>query len=247
MNCDESKLLLHANADDELDALKSVELERHFKTCPACAEERQSVHSLKVALRDSPLRYDAPASLRQEVRRLGRGGSGETPSRSNPLLLWKSLAFGATAFAMLAILLRPGILARDTVLNEAVASHVRSLMANHLTDVSSSDQHTVKPWFNGKLDFAPEVKDFASQGFPLLGGRLDYLNGRAVAALIYQRNKHFINVFVWPSGNAGGGKQKLEKHRGYSIINHEANGLQYFLVSDLNEKELAVLANLFRG
>jgi len=131
------------------------------------------------------------------------------------------------------------------LLNEAVASHVRSLMVEHLTDVASSDQHTVKPWFNGKLDFAPDVKDFAAQGFPLVGGRLDFLNGRAVAALVYRRNTHFINVFVWPATNTGSGKSALENRRGYFVINREANGLHYSLVSDLNEKELAELANLF--
>ena len=245
MNCAESRLLLHAHADGELDVVKSVELERHLNTCAMCAGEKQSLHSLKAALRQSALRYAAPASLRKEVRRMGRGRNGETPSRFLPLLLWKSLAFGATAFALLVILLRPGISARDTALNEAVASHVRSLMVEHLTDVASSDQHTVKPWFSSRLDFAPEVGDFASQGFPLVGGRLDYVNGRVVAALVYQRNKHFINVFVWPSANTGAGKQKIEKRRGYSIVSHDANGLHYCLVSDLNEKELTELANFF--
>ena len=245
MNCAESRLLLHADADGELDAVKSIELERHLKTCVVCAGEVQSLHLLKAALRQAPLRYDAPASLRKEVRRMGRGRNGEIQSRFHPLLLWKSLAFGATAFALLAILLRPGITARDTLLNEAVASHVRSLMVEHLTDVASSDQHTVKPWFSGKLDFAPAVSDFTAQGFPLVGGRLDYLNGRAVAALVYRHNKHLVNVFVWPSGSTSVGKVKIEKRHGYSIINHEANGLHYCLVSDLNEKELTELANLF--
>ena len=160
--------------------------------------------------------------------------------------LWKFLAFGATACAVFAILFPPARNPeRDQLLNEAVASHVRSLMAEHLTDVASSDQHTVKPWFNGKLDFAPEVKDFAAQGFPLVGGRLDYLNGRAVAALVYRRNKHFINVFVWPAQSTSNGKSDLQKHRGYSVINRDADGLRYCVVSDLNEKELAEFANLF--
>ena len=245
MNCTESRLLLHAHADDELDAVKTIELERHLKTCAVCAGEKQSLRSLKAALRQSPLRYDAPASLRKEVRRMARASSGGNSTRFNPLLLWKSLAFGATALAMLAILLRPGISSHDTLLNEAVASHVRSLMVEHLTDVASSDQHTVKPWFNGKLDFAPKVNDFTAQGFPLVGGRLDYLNGRPVAALVYRRNKHLINVFVWPSASTSAGKEQIEKRHGYSIVNHEASGLHYCLVSDLNHKELTELSNLF--
>jgi anti-sigma factor RsiW len=246
MNCAESRLLLHAHADDELDVANSLELERHLKTCAACASEKQSVHSLKAVLQQSSMRYNAPDSLRKEIRRMARTRSGETQSRFHSLLLWKSLAFGATAFAVLAILFRSaGISERDQFLSEAVASHVRSLMAEHLTDVASSDQHTVKPWFDGKVDFAPDVKDFAAQGFSLVGGRLDYLNGRAVAALVYRRNKHFINVFVWPAANTGNGKSDFQNHRGYSVINREANGLHYCLVSDLNEKELVELANLF--
>ena len=245
MNCAESRLLLHADADGELDVANSLELELHLKTCAACAGEKQAVHSLKTVLRHSALRYDAPESLRNEIRRKARTSAGTTSMRFNPLLLWKSLAFGATAFAVLVILLRPAMSDRDQLLSDAVASHVRSLMVEHLTDVASSDQHTVKPWFNGKLDFAPEVKDFATQGFPLVGGRLDFLGDRAVAALVYRRNRHFINVFVWSAAHTGSGKEKIEKRRGYSIISHEANGLNYCLVSDLNEKELAELANLF--
>jgi anti-sigma factor RsiW len=245
MNCAESRLLLHAHADGELDAASSLELERHLKTCDACAGEKQSVHSLKAALRQSSLRYDAPDSLRKEVRRLARTSGGATSPHFDSRLLWKFLAFGASAFAMLAILFPPGRNSeRDQLLNEAVAGHVRSLMAEHLTDVASSDQHTVKPWFNGKLDFAPDVKDFAAQGFPLVGGRLDYLSGRAVAALVYRHNKHFINVFVWPAQNARLGKLDSQKHRGYSVINRDADGLRYCVVSDLNEKELAEFANL---
>ncbi len=244
MTCAESRLLLHAHADGELDVASSLDLERHLKTCAACAGEKQSVHSLKAALRQSSFRYDAPDSLRKEVRRMARTSGGATSPRFHSLLLWKFLAFGATAFAVLAILLPPARNSeRDHLLNEAVASHVRSLMAEHLTDVASSDQHTVKPWFNGKLDFAPEVKDFAAHGFPLVGGRLDYLNGRAVAALVYRRNKHFINVFVWPAQNTR--KSDLQRHRGYSVINRDADGLRYCVVSDLNQKELAEFANLF--
>ncbi len=246
MTCAESRMLLDAHADDELDVVNSLERERHLKTCAACAAETESVRWLQAALRELPLRYEAPDSLRREVRRMARASENEArPRRLQSLLLWKSLAFGATAFAVSAILLRPGISGRDPLLNEAVASHVRSLMAEHLTDVASSDQHAVKPWFNGKLDFAPDVKDFTERSFPLVGGRLDYLNGRSVAALVYRRNRHFINVFVWPSVNAGNGRLTSEKRRGYSVIHREADGLHYCLVSDLNEKDLAELANLF--
>ena len=129
------------------------------------------------------------------------------------------------------------------MLREVMAGHVRSLQAEHLTDVASSDQHTVKPWFAGKLDFSPNVRDFAEQGFPLIGGRLDYLQGREVAALVYRRNKHVINVFVWPSATLERTAQ-TESLKGYSIVNFDASGLRYCLVSDLNAKELNELAGL---
>ncbi len=247
MNCAESRALLHAHADGELDAANTLELERHLKTCAACAAESKNVQSLSAALRQAPLRYDAPVSLRKEVRRMGRpAGGGILGSLLQSLLLWRSLAFGAAALALLAMLLRPGLSERDQFLEEAVSGHVRSLMAQHLTDVASSDQHTVKPWFNGKIDFAPNVRDFAAQGYPLVGGRLDYLNGRAVAALVYQRHKHFINVFVWPVANRPGKSSSVAHLRGYSVITREAAGLHYCLVSDLNQQELLDLASLLQ-
>jgi len=300
MNCNEGHLLIHAYADGELDLARSLDVERHVKTCAACAAATRSVQSLRAALRQSDLAYRAPEALRNHVRQaigaasaqaeprnwaqldtptdplsppergegwgegnLARKQGTSSPRPSPPFgeerekmaavlgsaprnygqSFWQWLALGATAFAALTLLLRPsGMSEGEQIANEAVASHVRSLMAEHLTDVASSDQHTVKPWFNGKLDFAPDVKDFAAQGFPMVGGRLDYLDGRAVAALVYRRNKHFINVFVWPPKNAGA---SITEHlRGYSVIHRDANGLHYCLVSDLNEKELAEFAGL---
>jgi anti-sigma factor RsiW len=244
MNCADLRPLLHAHADGELDAANSLELERHLKTCAACAAGEKSIRALSTALRESSLRHSAPASLRHYVRQMT--GEPHAEVRSPALdfsWFWKYFALGATAFALLVLLLRPaGISERDELLNEAVASHVRSLMAEHLMDVVSTDQHTVKPWFNGKLDFAPDVKDFAADGFPLIGGRLDYLGDHAVAALIYKRNKHFINVFIWPS--TGDAKTETVMLRGYSIITTSAHDLRYCLVSDLNAKELGDLAAL---
>jgi len=245
MNCAEIRLLLHAHADGELDAANSLELERHLKTCAACAAENKSLQSLCAALHGGDLNFRAPDSLKKDLQQFVSDLSGEKKPRKEFSLqwLWKFLAVGATAFALLTIFLRPaGISAPDELLNEAVASHVRSLQAEHLTDVVSSDQHTVKPWFDGKIDFAPDVKDFAAQGFVLVGGRLDYLNGRSVAALVYRHNKHFINVFVWPAADTM--KPETEMRRGYAIINCATNGLHYCLVSDMNPADLGELAGL---
>lgn len=246
MNCVESRKLLSAHLDGELDPANSLELGRHLQACPACAGRADSIQNLKHALQEPSLRYHAPASLHRQVQRVTRS-QNDSPPGFEFARLWKWVALGMTAVAALLLVVRPGgISEHDQFLSEAVSAHVRSLMAEHITDVVSSDQHTVKPWFNGKLDFAPEVKDFAAEGFPLVGGRLDYLDKRTVAALVYRRNKHFINVFVWPSTASNKDKRTTENYRGYSIVNRTTADLHYCLVSDLNEKELTELADLIQ-
>ena len=243
MNCAEIRPLFHAYIDNELDVVRSLEVEQHLKTCAGCGQARNSVLALRSALQLNDLAYRAPAALRQRVRQIARGPGREKSSGAGVSAWWRWLALGATGFALALLVLRPaGLSGDDSRLNEAVSSHVRSLMAEHLTDVTSTDQHTVKPWFNGKLDFAPNVKDFVADGFPLVGGRLDYLGNQVVAALVYRHNKHVINVFVWPDTAAAAAR--TENRRGYFVINCSTNGLHYCLVSDLNEKELGDLAAL---
>jgi anti-sigma factor RsiW len=133
----------------------------------------------------------------------------------------------------------------DTTTREAVSSHVRSLMASHLTDVASTDQHTVKPWFAGKLDFSPPVTDFAAAGYSLVGGRLDYLQSRSVAALVYQHRKHIINVFVWPDVHEGA--MSVATQQGFHVILARHAGMAYCVVSDLNQDELATFARMLTG
>ena len=245
MNCDEMNPLLHAYSDHELDLEHSLAVERHLQTCPACAAEKRSIQSLRSALRRGDLAYRASPQLRDRIRSAIGGTGAKTQPRSAQPRFWQWLALGATAFAAITLILRPaGISSRDQLADEAIANHVRSLMASHLTDVASSDQHTVKPWFNGRIDFAPTVTDFAAQGFPLVGGRLDYLDGRNVAALVYQRDKHFINVFIWPAAHPV--RDDVFARRGYSIVNRNFSGMHYCFVSDLNAPELARFAELLR-
>jgi anti-sigma factor RsiW len=251
MNCHEMNPLLHAYVDGELDVMRSLDVERHLKTCAACASAKRSLQSLRSTLRHSDLSYSAPTSLRNRLLSEVSERPRETKPRNSTPWLWQWLAVGALGFAAMTIVLRPAAVSdQDQLANEAISGHVRSLMAGHLMDVASSDQHTVKPWFNGKIDFAPTVKDLAADGFPLIGGRLDYLGNQTVAALVYKRVPqstnnpgHTINVFVWPAKHIQSG---IIQTRGYNVINEDVNGLQYLIVSDLNAKELSDFARLLQ-
>jgi anti-sigma factor RsiW len=135
----------------------------------------------------------------------------------------------------------------DAIVDQVVANHVRSLLAAQLVDVVSSDQHTVKPWFDGKIDFAPEVRDLSANGFPLVGGRLDYLDGKTVVALVYQRNKHPINLFITPEPASRSTSASVITRRGYNVFSWADNGMKYWAVSDLNQVELREFLELVRA
>jgi anti-sigma factor RsiW len=245
MNCHEIHPLLHAYVDSELDLMPSLEVDRHLKNCATCAAMKRSLESLRANLRNANLAFRAPESLRTRIRQNVAAESEEVPQRTSRPWMWQLLALGSLGFAIVTLMLQPAANSHsDRLADEAISDHVRSLMPGHLMDVASTDQHTVKPWFNGKIDFAPDVKDFAAQGFPLIGGRLDYLEGQTVAALVYQKNKHTINAFVWPAKTATP-VTTVEERRGYTVINRDVNGLHYCIVSDLNGAELQEFANLF--
>ncbi len=217
MSCQETESLIHGYLDDELDLARSIEIERHLESCAACNQAYQELVQLRAAIRSAAPYYTAPASLRPR------------PLISRPPV-W--LAACAAAAALSVIIWK---LPANNGQPELVADHIRSLMANHLTDVPSTDQHTVKPWFNGKLDFSPQVKEV--EGFVLTGGRLDYLNGRQVAAVVYRRRQHIINLFIWPA--QGERAEQNSASQGYNTITWTRGGMSYAAVSDLNAKELA--------
>jgi anti-sigma factor RsiW len=238
---------VHAYLDGELDASRTVELEEHVRGCARCAQVLAAAQGLRDACGVSELRFTAPGSLheriREDVRRAARR------ERSAVRLVWRGVALAmplaAAAMIALAVLrIASGPRNTDPLLDEVVSSHVRSLMASHLTDVATSDKHTVKPWFDGKLDFSPTVVDLADRGFPLAGGRLDYLDGRPVAALVYERHKHLINLFVWPNGPDA--PERITSERGFSLVHWSAGGMTYWAVSDLNAMELGELTAIFR-
>jgi anti-sigma factor RsiW len=234
MTCDEVRPLLHAYADGELDLVKSVEIDRHLEECEECSQALEEIGELRSAVA-SPSLYRRPApGLEARVRR---------QISPNRVVTMQAAAWVAIAAALVLAVLGTWEFRRqreNVLVSELMTSHVRSLMAEHLFDVRSSDQHTVKPWFTGKLNFSPDVTDFAAKGYPLAGGRLDYIEGRAVAALVYQRNKHVINVYIWP----GDTPATLLQKDGFNFEHWPQNGMNYWAVSDLNRAELNDLARL---
>jgi len=249
LSCQITREFIHGYVDGELDLARSLEVEQHIQVCQACANAYRSQTALRSALKDSSLYHSAPARLEERIRSSLRR---EAKSEVGPRLFgWRWLSVGAMALILLLgfVIWRaaPGLRpAGDEILaQEMVSNHVRSLqLESHRTDVISSDQHTVKPWFDGKLDFAPPVKDFSSQGFPLLGGRLEYLNNRAVAALIYQRRKHFINLYIWPAEQSNATSEVATTRQGYNLLHWTNSGMTYWAISDLNGVELHEFARL---
>jgi anti-sigma factor RsiW len=242
MNCEEMRELKHAYLDGELDLVRSVEIEKHLKNCDACTRVYDKARALKASIHTADLRYHAPSGLQGRIRAAVRDEAGirETPAQSFAWPWWK-WGFSVTGAALLACVVAVMVLngsADDRLAREVAASHIRSLQAGHLTDVASTDQHTVKPWFDGRLDFAPPVVDLADQGFPLTGGRLDYLENRPVAALVYQRQKHVINLFVWPSPGGVAAAEQTFVRNGYNLVHWSAAGMTFWAVSDLNQGEL---------
>ena len=269
MNCEEATKLMDGYLDGELDPVTSQTIEQHLRDCHKCEQAYEAHTALAHAISRGAPYYKAPAELRQRIQSSLRDAVGVRTSRRSarenhalptspraerrlvlPEIPWNWLALAA-AIILAAIIassflprLRPP--ASDQFLaTQLIASHVRSLMADHLTDVVSSDQHTVKPWLDTKLDFAPPVVDLSNEGFPLIGGRLDYLDNRPVAALIYQRRKHFINLFVWPiESNAGKGTETISR-QGYQLLHWVNSDFNYWAVSDISDGELQTFKRSF--
>jgi len=269
MNCEEAAKLMDGYLDRELDPITSQTIEQHLRECPKCDQAYKIHGSLIHAIGNATPYYKAPAELRERIQSSLRDEIAELPTRdvardTQPLfsrrqprpraILWETswnwLALAAAiifaaiiALTLVPRLQRPG--ADQFLATQLIASHVRSLMANHLTDVASSDQHTVKPWLDAKLDFAPPVVDLAGEGFPLIGGRLDYLDNRPVAALVYQRRKHFINLFVWPEKTGAARPTMAMSHEGYQLLHWADPDFNYWAVSDVNANDLQLFKQQF--
>jgi anti-sigma factor RsiW len=252
MDCAEASRLLDRWLDGELDAERSAPLEAHLAGCAACAAKRRELEERRAALRAALPRHRAPAALAERVRaaarseargRAGRPEPAPHPRASATHWGWMGLGAAVATLAFAGLLdLRAG---DGGLAREAIADHVRSLMPGHLEDVASSDHHTVKPWFNGRLDFSPPVPQLESEGFSLVGGRLDVLGGHTVAALVYARRRHLINVFVWPASEPP--QPRASESRGYHVRWGEAGGMAFGAVSDLDSAELETFVRAFRA
>lgn len=236
--CPDRLLLLHGLSDGELDAANTLAIETHLRSCEGCAAEYERITALRARIARAGVRYPAPESLAKAIGQ----AIAPLPPATSLQRGWVGTATGALGglAAGIALMLawpsrQPGA---DALPSELVADHVRSLLAGHLTDVQTSDQHLVKPWFNGRIDFAPAVPELSADGFPLAGGRLDYVDGRTVAAIVYHRRLHNINLFVWRfSGDAPSGVS-VSHDDGFNLVHWAQGGLGYWAVSDLNTKEL---------
>src|SRR5256886_2177152 len=242
MDCREAIKLMDGYLDCELDPITSQTIEQHLRECGRCDQAYKTHGSLIRAIGNATPYFKVPAELRERIQSSLREETTEHPVRNGvpgaqvvfhkrqpaPRSILSEIPWnwlGLAAAIILAAIIAFNVAPRTQragpdrfLATQLIASHVRSLMANHLTDVASSDQHTVKPWLDAKLDFAPPVVDLASEGFPLVGGRLDYLDKRPVAVLIYQRRKHFINLFVWPAASDSAKTTKAITRQGYQLL-----------------------------
>ena len=246
MNCDEAELLLHALIDGELDAGHAREVEDHVATCPRCAAALRDYRQMSKMVAEGGARYKAPLELRRSIEQ-SLPQPRQTPNRRSVL---RGFAMGSAVSALAATGLVAIVLRNDDmerIQSEVVSAHLRSLQAGHLTDVISTDQHTVKPWFNGKLDVSPPVIDLTAQGFTLIGGRRAYVDARAIGAVVYRRRQHVINLFVSQTSSTERRPAKIDTIQGFNIRHWSERGLNYWAVSDLAKDELAEFSEKFES
>jgi anti-sigma factor RsiW len=259
----EAKALMHASLDGELDAVTQLRFDGHLAACPACTAEFAGLKALTNAVRTQATRHAAPPELRAALAKalpleLGGSNGSETPPRAGVIPFHRrwlrpasaGFAVGAAVAAGFAVLIDTRT--TDTALADSiVTAHIRALQPGHLTDIQVSDQHQVKPWFDGKIDFAPPVKELSDQGFELVGGRLDYIEGRPAAVVVYRRKLHMIDLFVTRSSRDAGHSGTLPAARatrsGYNVVRWSDSGQDYWAISDLNRNDLGDFAKAWLG
>jgi len=260
MNCDDSRIYLPAYLDDELEVAENLRVQKHLAECQDCRQTEDQQLALRSALRDPDLRAYPSADFSERIEVVVRQAAKKEEARSRRSSRFEFLridSFGwLPAAAVLLVVMTIGALFvlnsfrsshQQLIASAVLAGHIRSLQPNHLIDVPSSDRHTVKPWFQGRLDFSPPVPDLSELGWTLVGGRLDYVDGRPVAVIVYQRRMHNINVFLWPNHGSSDDAIRQEEAQGYQILHWNGAEMTYWVVSDLNNAELLQLARALRG
>jgi len=242
--CEDRNLTLGALADGELDALNTALIEAHVARCDGCREELERLEAVRSLLRTDGVRYSSPAGLQDRILGLPEL-SERQPRQANMLSGWLAPGVAGALAATLAMLVLVNPAQQRSALDDQlISSHVRSLQPGHLTDVQTTNQHIVKPWFNGKIDFAPPVPELADRGFPLAGGRLDSINGNTVAAIVYHRRLHTVNLFVWRDKEC---PQRTEVEHGFALAEWSEDGLNFAAVSDIPAPELNQFETLYRS
>jgi anti-sigma factor RsiW len=248
MDCTETQRRLHPYLDQELDRPSALAIDQHLASCPRCKGVFATQSALRSGIRrHADYHHGAPRELAQRIRaRLGT----EPKRRWQWPQIGHWLPMGAAAAAAAVISWTAAIQyasrpSDEMLAEQVIAGHARAMVTSHLMEVASSDQHTVKPWLSGKLDFSPPVPDLAAAGFPLAGGRLDYLDNRSVAALVYRDRQHVINLFVWPDEKSAEVRpQALSKH-GYNVLRWRSGGMTFWAISDVNAAELNTFADAY--
>jgi anti-sigma factor RsiW len=254
LNCHELQTLLHGYLDGELDLVRNLEIERHLEECSACGERCAAIKKLRQALRKPALYHQPGTQLKERILASlpQRRSVAVIPRRSRRVPALAAVLAVAACFALLALwtwdIVRQSLPAEELLVREVVSGHVRSLMAKDPVDVASADTHTVRPWFQdkGKLGFAPQVRDFTEQGYPLIGARLDFVDNQRVAVLVYKSNKHVINVSTWPQTGGSDEAPRDLSRQGYNLIRWTQAGFTYWAISDLNPVELNEFVRLMR-
>jgi anti-sigma factor RsiW len=233
--CPDQMIPLGGLLDGELDAANTALAEAHVARCSGCREELERQQAVRNLIASNGVRYAAPEAAIPEL---------SPPRAQRPMLGWIGSAAGGALAASLAMLLLIQPSPQAALEQQLISSHVRSLQPGHLTDVETTNQHIVKPWFNGKIDFAPPVPELADQGFPLAGGRLDSIDGKTVAAIVYHRRLHTVNLFVWPGAS---GREQTSTEDGFAVTEWGQNGLRFAAVSDIAPEELTQFEQIFRA
>lgn len=252
--CDDIRPLIHAMFDGELDAANVTGCEEHLQSCPQCASELTSIKALHHTLKSVPVQFEAPDYLRHRIvtmlnRHVRHRPAVQTSEMLSTIrsLLWPMISVALTVcLAVMLIFQHTGSSRHELLMDEVVASHVRSLEENHLIDIANSNHHVIKPWFAGRLDYSPTVIDLSDKGFELVGARLDYVQHRKVSALVYRHGAHVINVFMWPNSEADK-PPRLMTSQGYNVEYWDRGAMSYWAVSDMDATELAQFANSFKS